>query len=37
MEHNEVTNMCKDDMKKENEDIYIIEHQDSLKNKGENE
>ncbi|MFT4697729.1 MAG: cell division protein DivIC [Flavobacteriaceae bacterium] len=24
-------------MKKENEDIYIIEHQDSLKNKGENE
>ena len=24
-------------LKKENEDIYIIEHQDSLKNKAENE
>ena len=24
-------------MKKDNEDIFIIEHQDSLKNKGENE
>lgn len=24
-------------MKKENEDIFIIEHQDSLKNKGNNE